>query len=222
MNGRVAVITGSASGLGRAIAVRLAEEGAHVVVSDVRPDPREGGDLTEAVIERAGGSCVRIDADASRWEASTAEEDWDAIVAVNLRGVFLCCKRAIGEMLEQEPLGEIRGRVINISSQHGMVGSPGHVAYSTSTGGVINLTHQLAVHYGRHGVLVNAVAPGKILTGSPEQVNEEAIADSHVRTPFFRLGQPSDVAAAAAFLASDDAVYISGTNLLVDGGWMAY
>jgi NAD(P)-dependent dehydrogenase (short-subunit alcohol dehydrogenase family) len=253
--GRVAVITGSASGLGRAIAIRLAEEGAHVVVSDVRPHPREGGDPTEAVIERGGGSCVRIDADVSRWNdidrlvsgaverfgrldvmvnnaaiagpaskplLETTEEDWDAIMAVNLRGVFLCCKRAIGEMIEQEPIGEIRGRVINISSQHGMVGSPGHVAYSTSKGGVINLTHQLAVDYGRQGVLVNAVAPGKILTGSPEQVNAEAIAYSHARTPFFRLGQPSDVAAAAAFLASDDAVYVNGTNLLVDGGWMAY
>ena len=101
----------------------------------------------------------------------TTEDDWDAIMAVNLRGVFLCCKRAIAEMLEQKPIGEVRGRVINISSQHGMVGSPGHVAYSTSKGGVINLTHQLAVDYGRHGILVNAVAPGKILTGSPEQAD---------------------------------------------------
>jgi NAD(P)-dependent dehydrogenase (short-subunit alcohol dehydrogenase family) len=251
----VAVVTGSASGLGRAIAIRLAEEGAHVTVSDVRPDPREGGDPTETMIERGGGSCIRIDADVSRSDdidrlisgavqrfgrldvmvnnaaiagpaskplLETTEDDWDAIMAVNLRGVFLCCKRAIGEMLGQEPIGEVRGRVINISSQHGMVGSPGHVAYSTSKGGVINLTHQLAVDYGRDGILVNAVAPGKILTGSPEQVNEQAIAYSHARTPFFRLGRPADVAAAAAFLASDDAIYISGTNLLVDGGWMAY
>jgi glucose 1-dehydrogenase len=251
----VAVITGSASGIGRAIAIRLADEGAHVVVSDVRPDPREGGEPTEVAIERSGGSCVRIDADASRWDdidrlvtgavqrfgrldvmvnnaaiagryskslLETSEEDWDAIMAVNLRGVFLCCKRAVAEMVGQEAIGDVRGRVINISSQHGMVGSPGHVAYSTSKGGVINLTHQLAVDYGRHGILVNAVAPGKILTGSPEQVNEAAIAYSHARTPFSRLGRPTDVAAAAAFLASDDALYISGTNLLVDGGWMAY
>jgi NAD(P)-dependent dehydrogenase (short-subunit alcohol dehydrogenase family) len=248
-------VTGSASGLGRAIAIRFAQEGAHVVVSDVRADPREGGNPTEAVIEQGGGSCIRLDADVSRWEdidrlvsesverfgrldvmvnnaaiagpaskplLETTEEDWDSIMAVNLRGVFLCCKRAIGEMLDQEPINEVRGRVINISSQHGMVGSPGHVAYSTSKGGVINLTHQLAVDYGKQGILVNAVAPGKILTGSPEQVNEEAIAYSHARTPFFRLGRPTDVAAAATFLASDDARYVSGTNLLVDGGWMAY
>jgi glucose 1-dehydrogenase len=248
-------VTGSASGLGRAIAIRLADEGASVVISDVRTDPREGGDPTEAVIASRGGSCVRIDADVARWEdvdrlvsetvdrfgrldvivnnaaiagpaskplLDTSEEDWDAIMAVNLRGVFLCCKRAIAEMIEQEPINDVRGRVINISSQHGMVGSPGHVAYSTSKGGVINLTHQLAVDYGRAGILVNAVAPGKIMTGSPEQVNPAATAYSEARTPFSRLGRPEDVAGAAAFLASDDARYVSGTNLLVDGGWMAY
>jgi NAD(P)-dependent dehydrogenase (short-subunit alcohol dehydrogenase family) len=255
LNDRVAVITGSASGIGRAIAIRLAAEGARVVVSDIRPEPREGGEPTEAVIEQAGGTCIRLDADAARWEdidrlvsgavdrfgrldvmvnnaaiagpaskslLETTEADWDAIMAVNLRGVFLCCKRAIAEMLGQGPINDIRGRVINISSQHGMVGPPGAVAYATSKGGVINLTHQLAVDYGKQGILVNAVAPGKILTGSPEQVGQESIDYSHARTPFFRLGRPADVAAAAVFLASDDALYVSGTNLLVDGGWMAY
>ncbi len=255
MTGRVAVVTGSASGIGRAIAIRLSAEGASVVVSDVRPDPREGGDATEAVIAHSGGTCLRVDADVSKWGdvdrlvgaaverlgrldvmvnnaaiagpaskplLETSEEDWDGIMAVNLRGVFLCCKRAIGEMIEQEPIGEVRGRVINISSQHGMVGSPGHVAYSTSKGGVVNLTRQLAVDYGRHGILVNAVAPGKIMTGSPEQANPDLTAYAESRTPFSRLGRPDDVAGATAFLASDDALYISGTNLLVDGGWMAY
>ena len=253
--GRVTIVTGSASGLGRAIAIRFADEGATVVVSDVRPDPREGGANTEDVIAEHGGTALRIDAAVSRWDAidalvgttaarfgrldvmvnnaaiagpasksllETEESDWDAIMAVNLRGVFLCCKRAIAEMIEQEPIGEVRGRVINISSQHGMIGPPGHVAYAVSKGGVINLTHQLAVDYARRGILVNAVAPGKILTGSPEQDDPEAMAYSWSRTPFPRLGRPSDVAGAAAFLASDDSLYVSGTNLLVDGGWMAY
>jgi glucose 1-dehydrogenase len=221
----------------------------------VRREPREGGEPTEGVIVGSGGTCVRVDADVSRWEdvdrlvssaverfgrldvmvnnaaiagpaskplLETTEEDWDEIMAVNLRGVFLCCKRAIGEMLGQEPVGDVRGRVINISSQHGMVGSPGHVAYSTSKGGVVNLTRQLAVDYGRQGILVNAVAPGKIMTGSPEQANPKLTAYAESRTPFSRLGRPDDVAGAAAFLASDDALYVSGTNLLVDGGWMAY
>jgi glucose 1-dehydrogenase len=249
------VVTGSASGIGRAIAIRLAAEGASVVVSDVRRGPREGGEPTEAVIALQGGRCTRIDADVSRWEdvdrlvgsaigrygrldvmvnnaaiagpaskplLETTEADWDAIMAVNLRGVFLCCKRAIAEMLDQEPVGEVRGRVINISSQHGMVGSPGHVAYSTSKGGVVNLTRQLAVDYARQGILVNAVAPGKIMTGSPEQANPELTTYAESRTPFSRLGRPDDVAGAVSFLASEDSLYVSGTNLLVDGGWMAY
>jgi NAD(P)-dependent dehydrogenase (short-subunit alcohol dehydrogenase family) len=152
----------------------------------------------------------------------TSEEDWDAIMHVNLRGVFIGCKRAVAEMLGQEPIGEVRGRVVNISSQHGLIGPPGHAAYAASKGGVVNLTRQIAVDYGRHGILVNAVAPGKILTGSPEQQDPETLAYSHARTPFHRLGRPDDVAGAALFLASDDSGYVSGTNLLVDGGWMAY
>jgi len=143
-------------------------------------------------------------------------------MAVNLRGVFLCCKRAIAEMVAQEPIGEARGRVIIISSQHGMIGPPGHVAYAASKGGLVNLTHQLAVDYARSGILVNAVAPGKILTGSPEQQNPETLAYAAARTPFPRLGRPDDVAGAAVFLASEDSGYVSGINLLVDGGWMAY
>jgi glucose 1-dehydrogenase len=253
--GRVAIVTGSSSGLGRAIAIRLAAEGARVVVSDVRADPKEGGDATETVIAAAGGTAIRVAADVSRGHdvdalvtaavgrfgrldvmvnnagiagpaskslLETTDSDWDAIMAVNLRGVFLCCRRAIGEMIAQEPIGEVRGRVINISSQHGMIGPPGHVAYATSKGGVVNLTHQLAVDYGRHGILVNAVAPGKIVTGPGSLTNPENVAYSHARTPFSRLGRPEDVAGATAFLASDDALYVSGTNLLVDGGWMAY
>jgi glucose 1-dehydrogenase len=255
LSGRVAVVTGSSSGLGRAIAMRLAAEGAAVVVSDVREESRQGGETTEQVIAQAGGTCARIQADVSRSSdvdalvagaverfgrldvmvnnagisgvhskplLETTEADWDAIMAVNLRGVFLCCKRAVAEMIGQEPVGEVRGRVINISSQHGMIGPPGHLAYATSKGGVINLTRQVAVDYGRHGILVNAVAPGKIMTGPVEDADPEVMAYSYARTPFARLGRPEDVAGAAAFLASDDSLYVSGTNLLVDGGWMAF
>lgn len=152
----------------------------------------------------------------------TTDEDWDAILAVNLRGVFLCCRAAVRAMLEQDTVDDVRGHVVNISSQHGMVGPPRAAAYAASKGGVVNLTRQLAVDYGRQGILVNAVAPGKILTGSAEQQNPEALAYSRARTPFPRLGRPEDVAGAVAFLTSPDARYASGTNLLVDGGWMAY
>ena len=143
-------------------------------------------------------------------------------MAVNLRGVFLCTQRAVAEMVEQEPVDEVRGRVVIISSQHGMIGPPGHVAYAASKGGVVNLVRQIAVDFGPRGVLVNAVAPGKILTGSPEQQDPDTLAYSRARTPFHRLGRPDDVAGAALFLASADAGYVSGVNLLVDGGWMAY
>ena len=166
------VITGAASGLGRAMALTFAAEGADVVVGDVRPDPREGGEPTVYLIERAGGSGIFVEADASRWDdidrlvttaverrgrldvivnnaivagrhskglLETEPEDWDAIMDVGLRGVFLCCKRAVQQMLGQQPVAEARGRIINISSQHGMIGAPGHVAYCTAKGGVINL-----------------------------------------------------------------------------------
>src|SRR2546428_10832567 len=125
-------------------------------------------------------------------------------------------------MTANPPIGEIRGRVINIPSQHGMVGPPGHAAYAASKGGVVNLTRQIAVDYERYGVLVNAVAPGKIVTGSPEQQDPETLAYARARTPFHRLGRPDDVAGAALFLASDDSGYVSGVNLLVDGGKLAY
>jgi len=250
--GRTAVVTGGASGIGRAIALRFADEGAFVVVGDVETEPAEGGEPTADLLAERG-EFVR--ADASRWEdvdrlaslavgrggrldvmvcnagiagrhskglLETTEEDWDAIMAVNLRGVFLGCKRAVAEMVGQDTVEEVRGRVIVISSQHGMIGPPGHVAYAASKGGVINLVHQLAVDFGPRGVLVNAVAPGKILTGNPEGMRPELLEYSHARTPFHRLGRPDDVAGAAVFLASDDARYVSGVNLLVDGGWMAY
>jgi len=251
LENRVVVVTGGSSGLGRAIALRFADEGAHVVVGDVTREPREGGETTETLLGDRG---FHVDADVSRGEdvdelvgaavhrhgrldvmvcnagiagryskslLETTDEDWDAIMSVNLRGVFLCCRQAIAEMVEQEPIGEARGRVIIISSQHGMIGPPGHLAYAVSKGGLVNMTHQLAVDYARRGVYVNAVAPGKILTGSPEQQSPDALAYSHARTPFPRLGRPEDVAGAALFLASDASSFVTGADLLVDGGYTA-
>lgn len=245
------MITGGASGLGRAIALRFAEEGAFVVVGDIRPDPVEGGvpieellgesgsfftadassaDDVDGLVAAAVDRCGRLDVMvcnagvSGRWSKGlleTTEDDWDAIMAVNLRGVFLGTKRAVAEMVTQEPRDEVRGRVVIISSQQGMIGPPGHVAYAASKGGVVNFVHQVAVDFGPRGVLVNAVAPGKILTGNPAGMGEELLEYSRARTPFHRLGRPDDVAGAALFLASDDAGYVSGTNLLVDGGWMA-
>ncbi|MDX6591077.1 MAG: glucose 1-dehydrogenase [Gaiellales bacterium] len=238
------------------MALAFAAEGAHVVVGDVREDPREGGRPTVELIAEQGGNAIFVHADASRWDdierlvgtavqlrgrldvmvnnaivagpyskglLETEEQDWDTIMAVGLRGVFLCCKRAVQQMLSQEPVAEARGRIINLSSQHGMVGTPGHIAYCAAKGGVVNLTRQVAVDFGARGIIVNAIAPGKILTRPVDEPDSpEVLAYSHARTPFSRLGRPDDVAAAAVFLASDDCTYVSGTNLLVDGGWMAF
>jgi glucose 1-dehydrogenase len=254
---RSAVVTGSSSGIGRAIATRLAADGFRVLLADVRRDPLTGGEPTDEIIASRGGGGEYLRADVSAREdcerlvaravertgrldvlvnnavlagahsrplLDTGDDDWDAIMAVNLRGPFLLCRAAIRQMLRQPPRGDARGRIVNITSQHGMVGAPGHFAYAVSKGGLVQLTRQIAVEHGRDGILCNAVAPGKIVTGAPGDLSqdEESAAYVRARTPFRRLGEPGDVAAAVAFLASDDATYISGVNLMVDGGWMAY
>ena len=184
--------------------------------------------LVRTAVERRGRLDVMVNSAIvagrhSRGLLETEEEDWDAIMAVGLRGVFLCCKRAVRQMLTQEPVGDARGRIVNLSSQHGMVGAPGHVAYCTAKGGVVNLTRQLAVDFGPRGIVVNAIAPGKILTTPLDEPDTpEVLEYSRARTPFPRLGQPEDVASLAVFLASDECTYMSGANVLVDGGWMAY
>jgi NAD(P)-dependent dehydrogenase (short-subunit alcohol dehydrogenase family) len=152
----------------------------------------------------------------------TTEEEWDHVLAVNLKGVFFGCKRAVQQMLSQEPRGEARGRIVNISSQHGMIASPEDIAYGVSKSGVVYITRQIATDYAKHGIVCNAVAPGKILTGKTGRAVEPRWLEySRRRTPLPRLGRPTDVASAALFLASDEATYITGINLLVDGGWMA-
>jgi NAD(P)-dependent dehydrogenase (short-subunit alcohol dehydrogenase family) len=251
------MITGSSSGIGRAIATRLAADGFWVLLADVRRDPLTGGTPTDELITRGGGACEYVRADVSvpgdceRLVAlavertgsldvlvnnavlagahskpllETGDQDFDAIIAVNLRGPFLLCRAAIRQMLTQPPRGDARGRIINITSQHGMVGAPGHFAYAVSKGGLVQLTRQVAVEHGRDGILCNAVAPGKIVTGTPGDLSQDEESAAYVRgrTPFGRLGAPGDVAAAVAFLASDEAAYISGVNLMVDGGWMAF
>jgi glucose 1-dehydrogenase len=254
---RSAIVTGAASGIGRAIAVRLAADGFGVLVADVRRDPITGGDPTDAVIAAAGGDAEYVAADVSSradCEAlvaraversgaldvlvndavlagphskpllDTEDEDWDAMMAVNLRGPFLLCRAAVRQMLGQAPRDDVRGRIVNITSQHGMVGVPGHFAYAVGKGGLVQMTRQIAVEHGADGILCNAVAPGKIVTGAAGDLSadEASLAYVRSRTPFSRLGRPEDVAGAVSFLASDQAQYISGATLLVDGGWMAY
>ena len=153
-------------------------------------------------------------------ETSLAE--WDRAFAVNLTGVFLMSKAAVASMLKQEVRNGVRGRIVNISSQHGMIACPQDIAYGTSKAGVVYITRQIAADYAKDHIVCNAVAPAKIVTGKPGRAAEPRWMDySRSRTPMPRLGVPDDVANTALFLASDDATFITGENILVDGGWMA-
>ena len=153
----------------------------------------------------------------------TTVAEWDHVFAVNVRAVFQLTQAAVRHMLGQQPDGNgVRGRIVNISSQHGFVGAPLDIAYGTSKSAVVYLSRQIATDYGHLGIVCNGVAPGKIMTGKGGREDDpEWVRRWQERTPYPRLGQPDDVAHAALFLAGDEARYISGTNLMVDGGWSA-
>ena len=152
----------------------------------------------------------------------TPEEEWDLVMDVNLKGAYFCSKRAIQQMLLQDILYESRGRIVNISSQHGMISAPSDFAYGVSKAGVVYMTRQIAADYASDNIICNAVAPGKILTDAPAiDVSAEGLAYSNYRTPMPRLGKPDDVASAALFLASDESRFMTGADLVVDGGYTA-
>ena len=251
LNERVAIVTGGASGIGKSISLALAREGARVVVADLMEEPREGGTPTVEAIHDRGGTARFLRTDVSSWDdvdalvgqtveefgqldimvnnaatgvgkplLETTEEEWDHVMAVNIKGVFFGCKRAIQQMLTQPVRAEARGRIVNISSQHGMISAPRNCAYGVGKAGVVYLTRQVASDYAQDHIICNAVAPGRILTGKPTG-GPDSLEYSRSRTPLPRLGRPEDVASAVVFLSSDEATYITGENLMVDGGWMA-
>jgi NAD(P)-dependent dehydrogenase (short-subunit alcohol dehydrogenase family) len=253
MEGRVCIVTGAASGIGRAIARLFAQEGARVVVADVTTQVIEGGPPTAEMIQSEGGTALFHATDVSSAEQvdrlvafaverfgcldvivnnacirharpllELEESDWKRILDVNLTGVYLCCRAAVRQMLKQDLRDEVRGRIVNLSSQHGMIAAPGDLAYGVSKAGIAYLTRQVAVDYAAQGIVCNAVAPGKIQTGAGGRAVDPQVLDrASRRTPWPRLGRPEDVARAALYLASSDTSFVTGVNLMVDGGWMA-
>jgi NAD(P)-dependent dehydrogenase (short-subunit alcohol dehydrogenase family) len=253
LEGRVAIVTGASSGIGRAIALRFAAEGAAVVNGDVRADPVEGGTATAELLAADGHDALFVPTDVSSSTEvdrlvdrtlehfgrvdvlvnnaaayvgkpllETTEEEWNRVLAVGVTGVFLLTRRVVGEMLAQPGTADVRGRIVNISSQHGMIAAPKDIAYGTAKSAVVYMTRQIATDYAADGIVCNAVAPGKIVTGKGgRELEPEWQRYWQSRTPWPRLGVPDDVARATVFLASDEASFITGVNLMVDGGWSA-
>jgi len=245
--GKVAVVTGSSRGIGRAIAEGMAGAGAAVTVNGRNPE------TTQAVaggIAAAGGKSLAVPADVGkvadieRLIKSTVatfgrldilvnsagisphykpaetmtEAEWDEVIAVNLKGVFLCCQAAGRVMIPQKS-----GRIINISSIGGQVALPRLIAYCAAKGGIDQLTRVLAVEWAPHHILVNAISPGYIDTDLTKGLRQNpARRDALLRqVPLGRLGKPDEIAGAAIYLASDAASYVTGQTLDVDGGWLA-
>jgi meso-butanediol dehydrogenase/(S,S)-butanediol dehydrogenase/diacetyl reductase len=236
-DGASVLVTGGGSGIGRAICRRFAADGASVLVADVV------GERAQEVAELIGGAAVQADVTVAADVARMVEEagrvdvlvnnagggmaddllaidetEWDADVAVNLKSAFLCTKAVLPGMIERGA-----GVVVNIASVNG-IAFFANEAYSAAKAGLINLTGSTAVRYGRHGIRAVAIAPGTIRTPIwQERVDKEPeIFERLLRWyPLARVGEPEDVAAAAAFLASDDASWISGEVLRVDGGLLA-
>jgi 3-oxoacyl-[acyl-carrier-protein] reductase len=244
MNGlkdRIAVVTGGADGIGRATAMRFAQEGAVVVIWDMN---EEKGKQTVAEINAAGGKASFLKVNTSNFaevEAASKKvveqygkyeilinnagitrdstlkkmtpELWQQVIDVNLTGVFYCAKCAADIMTEQG-----WGRIVNASSVVALYGNFGQTNYVATKAGLIGMTKTMARELGKKGVTVNAVAPGFILTDMVRKMPEEVLKSMEDKVPVKRLGKPEEIAAAYAFLASDDAAYINGTVISVDGG----
>lgn len=247
LQGKVAVVTGAASGMGRAVAVRFAAEGAKVVVADLNP---EGGEQTVSTIRSAGGEGAFVQTNVARAaevehlmaEArrqfgtidvlysnaghgagrpvhETSEQEWDTVFDVNIKGVYLCAKYALPSMMERRT-----GAIINVASTLGLAASAGRAAYCASKAGVVNLTREMALDYAPLGIRVNCIAPGPILTPMIEASFRRSGEPERDRQrvlaniPLARFGQPEEIAKAAVFLAGDDSSFITGVVLPVDGG----
>ncbi len=242
LTGRAALVTGSSRGIGRAIALHLARQGASIAINYLRNE--EAAKQVQETIRSYEGQAVLVQGDISVPEQAErvvdmtheafgrldvlvnnagfnrdtlllrmSVEDWDEVMAINLRGVFLCTKAAVRHMLRQR-----WGRVINIGSVAGIAGNAGQANYAAAKAGLTGFTKAVAREMGSRGITANVVAPGLVMTELTERIPQEMIDLAMQRIFVGRLGTPEDIAACVAFLASEEASYMSGQVLVVDGG----
>ena len=241
LTGKVALVTGAARGIGLAIASRLAEEGAKIAIADINGDgaahaaERIGGaamgvrvDVTDtasiaagiaAVVERLGTIDVLVNN--AGWDkvepfVKSQEATWDTVIAINLKGPIACTRAVLDSMIERRS-----GKIVSISSDAGRVGSAGEAVYAGAKAGIIGFSKTLARELARYGINVNVVCPGPTNTALFHEMaggNEKLASSLKQAIPLGRLGEPEDLAAAVAFLASDDASFVTGQTLSVSGG----
>jgi 3-oxoacyl-[acyl-carrier protein] reductase len=242
LEGRVAIVTGAGEGIGRAVAVRFAQEGARVVVASRRREPLEE---TKAEVEAVGGEALVVPTDVGDWDAVQAmaaatieaygqidilvtiagftrpamlhkmsPEDWHAVMGVHLHGTFYCIRSVVEHMIERQ-----YGRIITVTSAAGIVGTLGQVNYSAAKGGVVALTKSCARELGKYRITANCIAPGAETKMTDTIVNDPKFKDKYLaRIPLGFWAQPEEVAPTFAWLASDDAAYTTGYVIGADGG----
>lgn len=247
LENKVAVVTGGAKGIGRAIARRFLEEGARVVIADTDDDAGPAvveelkplgriryvecdvgerldvRNMVAATIDAFGDIDVLVNNAAILVKADFLDldpEDFDRVLRVNLKGAFLCSQAVARHMVERIKEGGVPGAIVNLSSVNAVFAIPDQVPYSVSKGGLSQLTKVMALSLAPHGIRVNAIGPGSIATDMLESVmNNPAVRQTILsRTPLGRIGEPREIAAIAAFLASDQASYVTGQTIYADGG----